>query len=168
MKALTRKAKERGVTRWDPFWGRWDPFRELEEMTNRLSNLFGRPLSRRFDGGREESLTLPEWEPLVDISEDDKEYLITAELPEVRKEDVKVTVENGVLVMRGERKFEEEEKGKRYHRIERAYGAFERSFTIPDDADPAKVDAEFHDGLLKVHIAKSESSRPRAIDIKVS
>jgi HSP20 family protein len=170
MKALTRKErrKERGVTRWDPWWGRWDPFRDLEEMTNRLSSLFGRPLSQRFDGGRRESLTLSEWTPLVDISEDDKEYLVTAEIPDVRKDDVKVAVENGVLMIRGERKHEEEQKGKRYHRVEREYGAFERSFTLPEDADAEKVNAEFHDGLLKVHIAKSESAKPKYIDIKVS
>jgi len=79
----------------------------------------------------------------VDIVEDEKEYLIKAELPEVKKEDVKLTVENGVLTLSGERKFEKEEDNKRYHRIERAYGSFVRSFSLPDDADDGKVTAEF-------------------------
>lgn len=145
----------------------WDPFRELEEMHNRLSSLFGRSPMRREDGG-EENITVGEWAPLVDISEDDKEYIVTAELPEVKKEDVKVTLDHGVLNIQGERKFEEEKKGKRYHRVERAYGSFIRSFTLPDDADPKKIDAEFKEGLLKVHIGKSEEAKPKSIEVKVS
>jgi HSP20 family protein len=86
----------------------------------------------------------------------------------MRKEDVKVTVENGVLTLSGERKLEKEEKGKRYHRIERAYGSFVRSFTLPDDADSDKVSAEFKDGVLKVHVAKSEAAKPKQIEVKVS
>lgn len=146
---------------------RWDPFRELEEMHNRLSSLMGRPLSR-WDAGKEETMTVAEWAPLVDISEDDKEYLITAELPEVKKDQVKVTVDHGVLYIQGERKFEKEEKNRKYHRIERAYGNFVRSFTVPEDADPSKINAEFKDGILKVHIAKSEQAKPKAIEVKVN
>ena len=85
---------------------RWDPFRELEDMQHRLSSVLGRQTQRRHDG--RESITVAEWAPLVDISEDDKEYLIKAELPEVKKEEIKVTVENGVLVLSGERKLEKE------------------------------------------------------------
>lgn len=144
----------------------WDPFKELDELQNRLSTLLGRVPARRKDAGKE-AMTVAEWAPLVDITEDDKEYLIKAELPEVKKEDVKVTVENGVLTITGERKFEKEEKGKKYHRIERAYGSFARSFTLPDDADADKVNAEFKDGLLKVHLAKSEAAKPKQIEVKV-
>jgi len=104
----------------------------------------------------------------VDIAEDDKEYVITAELPEIKKEGVKVTVEGGVLTISGERKFEKEEKGKKYHRIERAYGSFVRSFTVPDDADGSKVSAEFKEGVLRVHMPKSEKARPKSVEIKVS
>lgn len=107
------------------------------------------------------------WAPLVDITEDDKEYLIKAELPEVRKHEVKVTVENGLLVISGERSFEKEENGKRYHRVERAYGNFARSFAVPDDADDAKVNAEFKDGMLTVHLAKRETAKPKNIEVKV-
>src|SRR5437867_10277801 len=128
---------------------RWNPFKDLDELENRLSTFFGQAPVRR-QNGEQESLTVAEWVPLVDITEDDKEYLIKAELPEVKKDDVKVTVENGVLSITGERKFEKEEKDKRYHRIERSYGSFLRSFALPDDADDTKVNAEFKDGVLFV------------------
>src|SRR5207247_6162963 len=124
------------------------PFREMEEFQNRLSTLFGRPLRRT--NGREE-ITLPEWTPLADITEDDKEYLIKAELPEMKKEDVKVTVENGVLTISGERKFEQEEKKQKYHSVERGYDTFMRSFTLPDDAAFNKVQAPLTTRVLIVH-----------------
>jgi HSP20 family protein len=113
-------------------------------------------------------MAVAEWTPFVDISEDDKEYLIKAELPEVKKEDVKVTAEEGTLTIRGERKFEKEEKNKRYHRVERAYGSFGRSFSLPDDASPAKVSAEFRDGVLTVHLAKNEKAKPQYVEVKVA
>jgi HSP20 family protein len=146
---------------------RWDPFKEMQEMQHRLSNLFGRTPMRRGDA-EEESITATEWAPLVDIIEDDKEYLVKAELPEVKREDVNVAVENGVLTIRGERKFEKEEKNKRYHRVERGYGSFGRSFTLPDIADAEKVTAEFKDGVLRVHLPKSEKAKARHIDVKVA
>lgn len=146
---------------------RWDPFRELEDLQNRLSTLFGRAPVRK-NGDKEEALTVAEWAPLVDIVEDEKEYLIKAELPEVKKEDAKVTVQDDVLTIAGERKYEKEEKGKKYHRVERAYGSFERSFTLPEDADGAKISAEFKDGVLKVHLPKSEKVKPKSIEVKVA
>ncbi|MGZ4872991.1 MAG: Hsp20/alpha crystallin family protein, partial [Candidatus Angelobacter sp.] len=117
---------------------------------------------------KEEPMTLSEWAPSVDIIEDEKEWLIQADLPEVKKEDVKVSVENGALSITGERKLEKEEKDKKYHRVERAYGSFVRSFTLPDDADATKVNAEFKDGVLKVHVAKSEAAKPKQIEVKVN
>ena len=143
---------------------KWNPFRELDEIQNRLSSLFGRTPVR---GLGEEAMTVSEWTPLVDITEDDKEYLIKAELPEVKKEDVKVTVENGTLTITGERKFEKEEKDKKYHRIERAYGSFMRSFALPEGAAGEKVSADFKDGVLKVHLPKSAEAKPKSIDVKV-
>jgi len=155
------------LTRWTR---NWDPFKEMEELQDRLSGLirtdWGR-WPRQEKGEGQEKMRLTEWSPLVDITEDEKEYLITAELPEVKKEDLKVTVENGVLNITGERRFEKEEKGKRYHRVERAYGTFTRSFTLPEDADGGKVNADFKDGVLKVHLAKSEKAKPKSIDVKV-
>ncbi|MCP9439818.1 MAG: Hsp20/alpha crystallin family protein [Nitrospira sp.] len=151
---------------WEPFTSRWDPFKELEDMERRLSTWFGRPLRRR-EGGKE-ALTVTEWVPLVDIEENDKEYVIKAELPEMKKEEIKVSVEDDVLCISGERKREKEEKGKKYHRVERSYGCFERSFTLPDDADGTKVNAEYKDGVLRVHLPKSEKAKPKAIEVKVA
>ncbi len=107
------------------------------------------------------------WAPLADIVEDDKQYSITLELPSVAKEDVKVTLENGILSIHGERKFEKEIKEKKYHRIERSYGSFHRSFTLPDDADAKKIDAQVKDGVLTVVIPKSEEAKPKSIEVKV-
>ncbi|MBK9139467.1 MAG: Hsp20/alpha crystallin family protein [Verrucomicrobia bacterium] len=145
---------------------RWNPFREMEELQNRIWNAFNLSPARRGEG--QESITVAQWAPLVDITEDDNGYLISAELPEVKKQDVKVTVENGVLTISGERQFEKEEKGRKYHRVERSYGSFLRSFTLPDDADANKVSATFKDGVLKVQVAKSEAARPKQIEVKVN
>ena len=148
---------------------RWNPLREMEDAQRRLSSLFDwTPFRRGNLTTEDENITVPEWAPLVDIAEDDKEYLIKVELPEVRKDDVKVTVESGTLTISGERKAEKEEKGRKFHRVERYYGRFERSFSIPDDAESDKVNAEFKDGVLRVHLAKSEKVRPKQIEVKVS
>ena len=147
---------------------RWEPFREMEDFQNRLSTLFGRTPLRRGNGHGREEITLADWTPLADITEDEREYLIKAELPELQREDVKVTVENGVLTITGERKFEKEEKKKKYHRVERGYGTFMRSFTLPDDADFNKVNAQFKNGVLMVHVPKSERAQPKQIEVKVA
>ncbi len=139
----------------------------MEAWQHALGSLVNRPAAH-WPEGQEEPLTVAEWAPLVDISEDDKEYLIKAELPEVKKEDVKVTAEEGTLTIMGERKFEKEEKGKKYHRVERAYGSFVRNFSFPDDASPAKVTAEFKDGVLSVHLAKTAKTKPQQIEVKVA
>ena len=146
---------------------RWDPFKELEDVQSRLSTLFGRTPVKKNEGGRE-ALTVAEWAPLVDITEDDKEYLVKAELPEVKKEDIKLSVDNDVLTITGERKFEKEEKGKKYHRVERSYGSYARSFTLPEDADAEKIAADYKDGLLAVHVPKTKQSKPKAIDVKIN
>ena len=146
---------------------RWDPFKEMEETQNRLARIFGLTPARVGNSDKE-AMTIAQWAPSVDISEDDKEWLVKADLPEVKKEDVKVTVENGVLTITGERKFEKEEKDKKYHRIERSYGNFLRSFTLPEGADGGKVAAEFKDGVLKVHLPKSEKAKPKAVEVKVA
>ncbi len=145
---------------------RWEPLREMEDLQSRLSTLFGRTPMRRGNG--KESITLPEWTPLADITEDDREYVIKAELPELRKEDVKVTVENGVLTISGERKFENEEKNKKYHRVERGYGSFVRTFALPEDADADKVKAVFKHGMLEVHLPKNEKAKPKQIEVNVA
>lgn len=144
---------------------RWDPFRELEDMSERLNRVFSRPTLRNTG---KENLTVADWMPTVDISETESEYLIKAELPEVRKEDVKVTVENGVLTLQGERRQEKEEKGRRFHRVERSYGSFVRSFTLPESVDEGGVKAEYKDGVLALHLPKSEKVKPKAIDVQVA
>jgi len=153
------------LTRWEPFKTRMNPFRELEEMEKRLSTIFGRQSLR--PDGEKEAMTVAEWSPLVDIAEDEKEYLIKAEVPDIKKEEVKLTVLDNVLTISGERKTEKEEKGKRYHRVERTYGNFMRSFTLPEDADGSKVAAEYKDGMLNVHLPKSEKAKPKSIEVKV-
>ena len=153
------------LTRWEPFKTRWHPIKELEDMENRLATFFGRTPAR-MESGKEE-MTVAEWAPLVDITEDDKEYLIKAELPEVKKEDVKLAVRDNVLTITGERKYEKEETNKKYHRVERAYGSFTRNFMLPEDADEGKIAADFKDGVLKVHLPKSDKAKPKSIEIKV-
>ena len=152
------------LTRWDPL--RWDPFRELEDINDRFSRIVGRLPARRGESGRE-TMTVVDWIPTVDVAEDEREFLIKAELPEVEKKDVKVTVQDGVLALAGERKFEKEEKGKKFHRVERAFGTFSRTFELPIDANTMKITAEFKDGLLKVHLPKSEDAKPRSVDVKI-
>jgi HSP20 family protein len=142
--------------------------RELEDFQSRILSAFNPDWSRRSGDGNGSRPSSSSWMPLVDIAEDGSEYLITSELPEVKKEDVKVTVENGVLTITGERKFENEEKGKKYHRVERSYGSVTRSFVLPDDGDPSQIAAEFKDGLLKVRLAKSEKAKPKQIEVQVS
>jgi HSP20 family protein len=140
----------------------------MDELQRRLNSIFTLPPARSELKESKEAMTVAQWSPVVDITEDDREYLIKAELPEVKKEDVKVTVENGVLTLTGERKFEREEKGRKYHRVERAYGSFTRSFSVPEDADETKVSAEFKDGVLTVRLGKNEKARPKSIEVKVS
>lgn len=144
---------------------RWDPFRELEDMSDRLNRMFARPAVRT---NGKETLTVADWAPTVDISETDGEYLIKAELPEVKKDDVKVTLEDGILTIQGERRREKDEKTTKYHRVERSYGSFVRSFSLPDQVDENGVKAEYKDGMLNLRIPKSEKAKPRAIEVKVA
>ena len=147
----------------------WSPFRELDEVQNRFPFFgrfpeFGWFPKRLFGNG---GITLPEWSLQVDISEDEKEYLVKADLPEMKKEDVKVTMEDNVLSISGERKAEKEEKNKKFHRIERSYGTFLRAFTLAEDADAKKIAAEFKDGVLKVHLPKTPAAKPKPVEVKV-
>ena len=143
-----------------------NPLKELEDFERRLAAMLGtqEPTSH----GGKEVLTVAQWSPLVDITEDDKEYLIKAELPGMKKEDVRLTVENAILAISGERTFEKEEQGRKYHRIERAYGSFVRRFSLPEDADGSRVSADYADGMLQVHLPKSPKANPTAIEIAVT
>ena len=141
---------------------RWDPWREIDDMFHRYTRAVGLPRT-----GSQPSLEPGEWTPQVDIAETDKEFVIKAEIPEVKKEDVKVTVENGILTIRGDRKQETEEKGKKFHRVERHYGSFTRSFTLPENVDAANIKASFKDGMLGLQIRKTAEAKPKSIDVKV-
>lgn len=141
---------------------KWEPLREIEDMFDRYTKAMGWPSIRG-----QELVTTGDWSPRVDITETDAEFIVKAEIPEVKKEDVKVTVENGVLTIQGERKQEKEEKGKRFHRVERYYGTFVRSFTLPDNVDGAKIKATFKDGMLNLQLPKTAESKPKAIEVKV-
>ena len=146
-------------------WGapRWDPYKELEELGDRFTRMFG-----RIPDNRPSTLTVADWMPAVNISEDEKEYLIKAEVPEVDKKDVKISVEEGVLTIQGERKKEKEEQGKKFHRIESSYGSFFRSFTLPENVAEDKLAAEFKDGILLVHLPKTEKPKPKTVEVKVA
>lgn len=145
---------------------KWNPFRELEDLLDVY-----RPLARRGRTGGEghEVMTTADWAPVVDIRETDSEYVIKAELPEVAKEDVKVSLSDGVLVIQGERSMEKEEGEKqgKYHRIERSYGSFARSFTLPDDVEAEKISAEHKEGMLYVHLPKHEVPPAKSVEVKV-
>ena len=140
--------------------------RELESMQDRI--LRAMHLGSSSTPESRQALSTVQWTPTIDIVEDEHEYMIKAEIPEVQKDDVHVTVENGVLNIRGERKFEKEDKHKTYHRMERCYGSFSRSLSLPDDADPDRVSAEFKDGLLRVRLTKSEAKKPKHIEVLVN
>lgn len=140
-------------------------FREMEEFSDRLNRFF---TGRTRETGDKEPLVVTDWMPAVDIQETETEYLLNVEMPGVEKDDVKVTVEDGILSIQGERKQEKEEKGRKFHRIERSYGTFLRTFSVPTDAEQDKVMADFKNGVLKVHLPKSEKSKSKAIEVKVA
>lgn len=143
----------------------WDPFREFQELSDRLN--------RVFQGGHandtgQQTLRGFDWTPAVNISETDKAYVIRADLPEVRKEDVKVTSENGVLTIEGERKQQKREESEKFHRVESLYGRFVRRFTLPDDAQEEQIEATFKDGALLVSVPKAAAKQLKARQIAVS
>src|SRR3989454_1313053 len=146
----------------------WNPLREMDEAQNRFNPFFLAGFPNRMGSGEIHSLAVADWSPEVDISEDDHGYLLKADLPEMKKDDVRVTVEDGILNVSGERKTEKEDQKRKFHRIERSYGTFRRSFTLPEDADSTKVTAEFRDGVLKVHLPTTARPRSKALEVKVA
>lgn len=140
----------------------WEPFREVEEFMNRMTPALTR-WRRDNNGGQ-----VIQWAPTADISETDKEYVIRAELPGVPRDDVKLSIEDGVLTLSGERQHQKEDKNERFHRIERFQGCFARSFSLPDSADTSRIQAESRDGTLTVHIPKTAKAETKRIDIKVA
>src|SRR6058998_814846 len=145
----------------------WNQLREMEEATQNRFNRFLGGFPNRIGSGETHSLTVADWSPEVDISQDEHEYLLKADLPEMKKDDVRITVDDGILCVSGERKGEKEDRNKKFHRIERSFGNFRRSFTLPEDADSTKVTAEFRDGVLKVHLPTTAIARSKAIQVNV-
>jgi HSP20 family protein len=147
----------------------WDPFREFQDLSDRLNRFFQTTpsnLANQSEG--EQALRGFDWSPAVNISETEKAYVIKADLPEVRKEDVKLTVENAVLTLEGERRQQKKEENEKFHRVESIYGRFVRRFTLPDDAQDEKVEATFKDGALLISIPKAAAKSPKARQISVS
>ena len=141
----------------------WSPLREFEDLFNRYS----RPLGGRMLPGEAGQEVAAEWRPLANISETDSEYLIKAELPDVNKEDVEVNVNDGVITIKGERRLEKKSDDEKQHRIESFYGSFARSFSLPADVDDSGIRAESKNGVLQVHLPKTEVQQPKSIEIKV-
>ena len=141
-----------------------DPFRELAAMQDRMARLFGDAYLRDEDTGFRGS-----WTPVVDIFETDSHDLVLkAELPGMTREDIEVTVENSTLVLKGTKKFDAEVKEENYRRVERAYGTFHRSFTLPNTVDASKVTADYKNGVLTVKLPFREEAKPRTINVDVS
>ena len=144
----------------------WNQLREMEEAQNRVNRFLG-GFPNRLGSGETHSLAVADWSPEIDISQDDHEYLLKADLPEIKKDDLRVTVEDGILCVSGERKSEKEDEKRKFHRVERSYGSFRRSFTLPADTDSKKVTAEFRDGVLKVHLPTTAIAKTKALQVKV-
>ncbi len=141
---------------------RWDPFRDMVTLRERMNKLFEDMAASR---GEEKDLATSSWAPAVDIYETENEVVLTAEIPGIEEKDVEIKVEDNTLTLRGERKFEKETKEENYHRIERAYGSFFRSFTLPNYVDQDRIEAEHENGILKIRMPKRAELRPRKVKI---
>jgi HSP20 family protein len=141
---------------------KWDPFREIDDMFTKYLRHFNRPSL-----GNQELIASGDWAPRTDIAESDLDFTIKVEVPEIKREDIKITIDNGVLNIRGERKWEQEDKNVKYHRIERHYGSFLRSFSLPDNVAEEQIDAQFKEGVLTLRLPKTEKSKSKEIEITI-
>ena len=142
---------------------RWDPFRELTTLQGRMNRLF----QDSFGEGREESLTTTNFAPAVDVYEDEHNVTLKIEVPGIEEKDIDVRIENNTLTVHGERKFEKEEKEENYRRVERQYGSFTRSFTLPNTVNTENVSANYDKGVLKIKLAKKAEAKPKQIKVNV-
>jgi HSP20 family protein len=146
---------------------RWDPFRDLTSIQDEINQMFDRVFGRRTAGaGREGGPSAVNWAPAVDISERKDAYVVTAEVPGVKPEELQVTLEDGLLTIQGERRMEEESSDRQYHRVERRYGAFRRSITLPSQVQADAIKASYSDGVLQVVVPKAESAKPKKIEVR--
>jgi HSP20 family protein len=146
---------------------RWNPTNEAANLSQRMERLFDEMVGRGLWRNSEERPLRGTWVPAVNILERPDAMVISADLPGLKAEDVEVTVEDGILSIRGERKLEETSEGESYHRVERIYGVFERTFTLPNSVDVDKIDARFSSGEMTLTLPKREESKPRSVKIKV-
>jgi HSP20 family protein len=147
---------------------RWEPFRDLVGLQDRMNRLFGEAYRGSARTGDDDWALGGSWAPAVDIFEKDGNIVLTAELPGIASKEVDIRVENNVLTLQGERKFDKELQKDSFHRVERAYGSFTRSFTLPTVVDTNKIKAEFKDGVLKVTLPKREEAKPKQIQVQVA
>ncbi len=141
---------------------RWDPFRDLVTMREKMNRMFEDAVAAR---GEEKDMIQGSWAPAIDIYETENELILSAEVPGIDEKDIEIRIEEGTLTLKGERKFEEEARQENYHRIERAYGSFSRSFSLPPYIDQENVHAEHADGVLKIHMPKKPESKPKTVRI---
>jgi len=142
---------------------RWDPFREFSTLQDRMNRLF-----RDSYGDHEEALTTSSFAPPVDVYEDEHNVTLNIEVPGIDEKDIDVRVENNVLTVHGERKFEKEQKEENFRRVERQYGSFTRSFTLPNTVDTENIQASYSKGILKIQLAKKAEAKPKQIKVNVS
>ena len=144
---------------------KYDPFREMRSLQDEVNRLFTSSFSR---GNNESDLMRGAWSPQVDIFENKNEIVLEAELAGMKPEDVEISIENNVLTIHGERKFEKNDESDNFHRVERSYGSFTRSFTLPPTVQSENANAEFENGVLRLTLAKREEAKPRRIEIKAN
>jgi len=145
----------------------WNWLKDLEAFQHSRDSLLSRSPTHRLER-KQDLQELAEWSPAIEVGENEKEYLIKAKLADVNKEDVKVSAQKGLLTIVAHRKFEQEEKGQKRPRVEPACGSFGRTFSLPDDANPGDISAEFKDGVLVVHLAKGQSTSVQQVELKIS
>jgi HSP20 family protein len=138
---------------------RWDPFQDLLAIQDEMNQLFGRARSQGQTGGRM-------WAPALDISERKDAYVVTVEVPGVKGDDIDITLEDGLLTIQGERQFASESSEQQYHRVERRYGSFRRSITLPAQVKADAIEASFEDGVLEVVVPKAEEAKPKKITVR--
>ena len=146
---------------------RWNPTNEAANLSQRMERLFNEMAERGLWRTSEERPLRGSWVPAINILERQDSMVITADLPGLKAEDVEVTVDEGTLSIRGERKLEEVSEGESYHRVERLYGVFERTFTLPNSVDVEKIEARFSNGEMTLTLPKREESKPRSVKIKI-
>lgn len=144
---------------------KYDPFRDLRTLQDEMNRLFTGSLSRS-GSGQDDEIMRGAWAPSVDIFENKDQIVLEADLPGMKPEDVEISIENNVLTLHGERKFEKKDESDNFHRVERSYGSFTRSFTLPPTVTSENANAEFENGMLRLTLAKREEAKPRRIEIK--